>query len=265
MNPPQPVSLPRAARTQGTSQPEWLADAMSGADVVVFGSGLTDLRLVREALAARPELSVREAQMPMGSLEQRERFHALRACTGWPTLPQVFVRGAFVGGQTELLRHPILGAREGAAFVPASPKWVMALGYAGLLPFLAGLVMLSAPGVAVSQTFAATWLLGYGAVIAAFLGAAHWGIALTGTHSPSPDRLAAWAVIPSLLAWMTLLLEPAWGLAGQFLLFALILAVDLRVGAQSGWPRYYRRLRISLSVAVIVALGAGWMLFQSAG
>ncbi|HSP01811.1 MAG TPA: DUF3429 family protein [Thioalkalivibrio sp.] len=245
--------------------PGWLREALAGARVVIFRSRLTDVRPLQAWLAGQPGLPVREVLMEMGSGEQRDRFQALKAHTGWGTLPQVFVDGQFVGGQVEFFGHPVVsGPTASAASQPVpdapAPVLIQARGYAGLLPFAPGGLMLLIPGLPLPEGFGAGWLLAYGAVIATFLGAVHWGEALAGRYGAGEvGGAAVWAVIPSILAWITLLLPTTWALPGQVLLFGLILGVDRRYGARLVWPGYYRRLRIILSTTVMILLGIAWL------
>ncbi len=68
-------------------------------------------------------------------------------------------------------------------------------------------------------------LLGYGATIASFLGAIHWGLVMReGPAQPVPSLL--WGVVPSLLGWVALLLGPAPGLLLMAALLWACLAVD---------------------------------------
>ena len=79
------------------------------------------------------------------------------------------------------------------------PRGVVTLGYAGLAPFVAGVL-----GIALLEgeprLFAARALVAYGAVILSFLGAVHWGLLLHAETKETPSRLLA-AVLPSLAAW----------------------------------------------------------------
>jgi hypothetical protein len=91
--------------------------------------------------------------------------------------------------------------------------WARRMGFGGLIPFvlLALAVWLADPAY---RAFAGLALLGYGAVIASFLGAIHWGLvmrhsSLNPLDSPAP---LAWGVSPSLVAWVALLLGAAPGL-----------------------------------------------------
>jgi len=82
--------------------PPDLVAMLASAEVVVFASGLTDVRRLRSWLEHNG-VDYRVVVMGMGSAAERERFHRLRAWTGWSLLPQVFVDGGFVGGADEYL------------------------------------------------------------------------------------------------------------------------------------------------------------------
>lgn len=144
---------------------------------------------------------------------------------------------------------------------PPLPRTALWLGLAGLLPFLAGaLVALLGDGAAV-RPFAVAALAGYGAVILSFLGAVHWGFALRGTTDPAEAgataaRLAL-GVVPSLVAWVALLLPRGPGLA---LLAAGVLATAAveTLTARGGLvPEGYMRLRWGLSLGAALCLLAG--------
>lgn len=135
------------------------------------------------------------------------------------------------------------------------------LGYAGLIPFLAGVLVLAAGRDAASTAMAADLVRYYAAVIASFLGAVHWGVAADPRDTRRRARLR-WGVTPALLAWLLLLLPAAPAFLGFALLFALVLGVD----------RYllpilddrYRQLRLQLSLVVIGTLLVAAMLVPEA-
>ena len=99
----------------------------------------------------------------------------------------------------------------------SSPSlWARRMGFGGLIPFvlLALAVWLADPAY---RAFAGLALLGYGAVIASFLGAIHWGLVMRLTSinspdSPAPLAVLAWGVSPSLVAWVALMLGAVPGL-----------------------------------------------------
>ena len=92
--------------------------------------------------------------------------------------------------------------------------WATWLGYAGLIPFVAfalGVQFLSAD----LRDYCVFALTAYAATITSFLGAIHWGLAMRDTQSTSSlssdtansnAALYAWGVVPSLAAWVALLL-----------------------------------------------------------
>ncbi len=115
------------------------------------------------------------------------------------------------------------------------------------------------------QAVAVHALLAYGATILSFLGGVHWGIGISrGASAPGPGlagRLAL-SVVPSLVAWLALLLAPLAGLLTLTGGIAAMLGVDI-VAARSGLaPAWYPRLRIPLSCAVALMLLAAGLLVR---
>lgn len=79
------------------------------------------------------------------------------------------------------------------------------LGYLGLAPFIIGMALM----VLLDETrFVAQAIHNYAAIILTFVGAIHWGRAL----SNGDTKLMSFSVIPSLIAWCSLFLEPYQGL-----------------------------------------------------
>jgi hypothetical protein len=123
-----------------------------------------------------------------------------------------------------------------------------------LIPFVGLAAALWAPGPTEWPLVQAA-LLGYGATIASFLGAIHWGLVMRdGPVQPVPSLL--WGVVPSLLAWLALLLDPAPGLLLVAALLWVCLAVDRVL-----YPRYRLRawlpMRWRLTVVASIACAAG--------
>lgn len=132
------------------------------------------------------------------------------------------------------------------------------LGLGGLIPFA-----VCAAGAFIGpegwRGLALTALIAYGAVILAFLGAVHWGLALAATAEAETrharTRLSL-GVVPALIAWGALLL-PAW--AGLTVLIAGFLAVwaaEESGGREGLVPSRYLWLRRLLTLAVVVILSA---------
>jgi hypothetical protein len=135
---------------------------------------------------------------------------------------------------------------------PRAPLIATQLGYAGLIPFvlLAGLCWWPDPHVAKASLHA---LLDYAAVILAFMGAVHWGVAML-QDRPCPQRMIG-SVLPALLAWFALSLPPLAALALMATGFAVLLYVDVEVTRKDKLPGWYPTLRRPLTAGVLLALG----------
>ena len=130
------------------------------------------------------------------------------------------------------------------------PKPALILGFMGLLPFvsMACIAVIQSPEV---DRRVINTLLVYGALILSFLGGVRWGIAINDTSSlPLLGPLFV-SVIPSLVAWVACLVTEETGLFILTVGFCLMLHADHKL---PGAPDWYLRLRIPLSLAVVVSL-----------
>lgn len=131
------------------------------------------------------------------------------------------------------------------------PPALLALGWCGVLPFAAVLVLaLLAPSW---RMLAQSAFIAYGAVILSFLGGARWG---SGLMMDTAALRYVEAVLPSLIGFAALLFlhDPPYALGLLGAGFAVWLLVDLRDPA---WSPGYRRMRLGISV-VVLALHAAW-------
>lgn len=132
--------------------------------------------------------------------------------------------------------------------------WARRMGYAGLLPFvlLALAIWMADP---IYREFSSRALLGYGAVIASFLGAIHWGLVM---RDPSQQSLAmlGWGVGPSLIAWLALMASPVFGLFVMAGLLWTCFAVDRVI-----YPRFQTQgwlpMRLTLTLTASASCIAG--------
>ena len=133
------------------------------------------------------------------------------------------------------------------------PPIARVLGYAGLIPFVA-LAGMPAAGVAVDQALVSYALRAYAATIVSFLGAIHWGFAMQ--QEPADTPRFVWGVLPSLLAWLSLVVVPT---AGTLLLAAalwLCFLVDRRTYPQYGLGAWLP-MRLALTTLASAACVAG--------
>lgn len=141
-----------------------------------------------------------------------------------------------------------------AALSPPPSRTALQLGYAGLVPFVLGaaLVWLVWPEAHPYTTLA---LSAYAAVIVSFLGGIHWGIAFR--ESEPPPSLFVWGVLPSLLAWVAVMMPASAGLVIHGLMLLVCYAVDRRVYPQHGLAAWLTvRFRLSTVAALSCFLGA---------
>lgn len=131
------------------------------------------------------------------------------------------------------------------------------LGIAGLLPcfFLAALAGLAPQWRVVVHMP----LVAYGAVILAFVGALHWGIALmlSGASDRQRSFLMAWSAVPVGLAWAAVLLPVGIDLALLVAAFWVHFAFDYQLSRNQPLPYWYLPLRLVLTLGITAALLAG--------
>ena len=136
-----------------------------------------------------------------------------------------------------------------------TPMPALLLGLGGLIPFIGGALL---------QVFTQDprWLpalAGYGTVILSFVGAVHWGFAVR----DAPTGAAAWwrfgwSVVPALIGWICLLLEPAasvLALAGALVLCLLVDVAFARNDSLPAWLMPLRRLLTAGSATSLLAAG----------
>lgn len=133
----------------------------------------------------------------------------------------------------------------------AEPEIPRFLGWAGLIPFAVA-ALCTHSGVDGLVLYGFLGGTGYAAVILAFLGAVHWGLAMRGNRH---NYWYIWAVTPSLLATVTLMLfDVQWRLVALIPLFGLVWSVDMQAAQRGLFPRWYMALRTQLTIGAIISL-----------
>lgn len=272
--------------------------ALQGHDVVAIVSGVTDFREAQALLEDRLPGRWQRLEWGMGSAENRSRFHQLQTHTGFQHLPMFIGREGLIGGLLELrqflsrqtnrpddpepsrtARQPQSAAAEAVSRIfereLPSPATVAGpsgksgksvdfllykLGFAGLIPFVfLGLFAWLPP--AEWRVMALQGLAAYAAVILSFLGAVHWGLYLrSAQHQVLALPAPYWAVTPSILAWIALLLPLQLGLPLLTALFPIVLVVDRVALARSSMPPGYLKLRGYLTLIAVISLVSGSIL-----
>lgn len=137
---------------------------------------------------------------------------------------------------------------------PGPTPAALRLGHAGLLPFAAGalLVWLVRDEAHPYVTLA---LSAYAALIVSFLGGIHWGLAM---RQPAPPALLlVWGVLPSLVAWVAVMMPPSSGLVVLGAMLLVCHAVDRRLYPAHGAAAWLTlRFRLSAGASLACFVGA---------
>jgi hypothetical protein len=148
---------------------------------------------------------------------------------------------------------------------PRIPAIAYVLGLAGAIPFIVCAVAASSGGPQALTGLLA--LLGYGAVILSFVGAVHWGFALSvipiepatpSLRRPSIAIRLAVSTLPALIGWTAMLLAllalPEVGLVVLITGFLATVATEGRWSRSDLVPPGYMALRWMLSAIVVTSL-----------
>ena len=136
----------------------------------------------------------------------------------------------------------------------APPALARTLGMGGLIPFIAMAFTcwVTAPAL---QAEVLRALVAYAATVVSFVGALHWGVAMCRADQEATPSLL-WGVVPSLVAWLTLLAPSDKGLLILATMLAVCFLIDRAVYPRlglSGWLS----LRLQLtSIAALSCLAA---------
>lgn len=129
------------------------------------------------------------------------------------------------------------------------------LGLAGLIPFVAGAVAvwLFEP---MAARVAQDMQVAYATVILSFLGAVHWGAALSRPEGAHSWGWMGWSVTPALLAWFSVMMAPESALMALMACYLAAFAVDMQAVKKGLLPLWYLSLRRVLTTGAFLCLGA---------
>lgn len=145
-------------------------------------------------------------------------------------------------------------ATLGAAPATELPLLARRLGYGGLLPFVLGALLVWAVRED-AHPYVTLALSGYAAVIVSFLGGIHWGLAFR--QAEPPPVLLAWGVVPSVVAWLAVMMPPSAGLVIHGAMLLACYAVDRRLYPAQGVAHWLTlRFRLSAVAALCCFIGA---------
>lgn len=137
------------------------------------------------------------------------------------------------------------------------PRAALVLGFAGLVPFVAGSVIAFFAGYP-GAILVLNLQMAYAAVILSFMGAVHWGLAMAQDDAGNWRRLGL-AVLPALAGWAALMIPNGLGLVLLAFGFAAVFFADLRSVDAGRAPGWYRVLRKPLTAVVLACLAADYL------
>uniref|UniRef100_UPI0037E899A6 transmembrane protein 69-like n=1 Tax=Semicossyphus pulcher TaxID=241346 RepID=UPI0037E899A6 len=148
--------------------------------------------------------------------------------------------------ELDLLRYDMKDLWKG-------PKPALYLGFAGLIPFVTPTLFM-----AVTETYSpelAYAQLAYGASIVSFLGGARWGFALPESSPAKPDWInLANSVVPSLFAWVTMLMSDSIVPASTMVIMALGISLHYDLALLPTYPSWFKALRAILTIVAFFSL-----------
>ena len=143
------------------------------------------------------------------------------------------------------------------------PPAVAWLGYGGLLPFVGmALACFLEPH---HQGLWLQMLLAYGAVILSFVGALHWGFAMThpATTGQGASGVYIWSIVPSLVGWVAMLVPAPFGATLLIAGFLTHYRQDVRLARLLQLPPWYFSLRLQLTGVACLCLASVYFLEQA--
>ncbi len=139
-------------------------------------------------------------------------------------------------------------------FLRRNKMMARGLGIGGLIPFYVLAMLTWHDGL---RAWALDSVTGYAAVILAFLGAVHWGRALSDLDQRNHVGTLLFGIMPAMIGWLAVMLPVEFGLpmliAGLVFVWGSEQMVFFEV-----LPGWYRHLRHLLTAAAVLALVIAW-------
>lgn len=135
--------------------------------------------------------------------------------------------------------------------MPGNETTAKFLGYAGLVPFVTFSIgsWITLPYI----SDAVQILIAYAAIILSFMGAIHWGQAMSRASQQHSKYFIA-SVIPALTAWIALLLPDSLALIVLLCGFIALFTYDRAVKISQAFPDWYIPMRKTLTLVVVLCL-----------
>lgn len=135
--------------------------------------------------------------------------------------------------------------------MPGNETTAKFLGFAGLIPFVTFSIGSWMPLPYFSD--AIRILIAYAAIILCFMGAIHWGVAMSSVNLQRSKYFIA-SIIPALTAWLALLAPDILAFIILLCGFIVLLAYDCAVEKSQALPGWYLPMRKKLTFFVVLCL-----------
>lgn len=224
-----------------------LQDQIDQHKVVVIGTELSDTRRIEQVLDGQFD-DIDIQRLDLETDEDKSTLDTLQQSTGWKNLPMIFINGEMIGGEWELTSQQQLGINTCGR---STHGFANIIGYCGLVPFVGLSVFYSTVEDSQRAGFVLSALMAYAAIILSFVGAIHWGRSLHEPHMVRSNLLQIISIIPTLMAWVALLMPPQIGLVVLIIGFAILYLFDRLQYRELYWMQ---KIRFNLSMGVIFTL-----------
>ena len=135
--------------------------------------------------------------------------------------------------------------------MPGNETTAKSIGYAGLIPFI---VFSIGSWFQLPMISDSTYILtAYAAIILSFMGAIHWGIAMSSSEDQNGKYFIA-SVIPGLSAWLALLMPQRYAIILLMVGFIALIIYDWSVEKPQRLPGWYIPMRNRLTLVVVMCL-----------
>jgi len=128
------------------------------------------------------------------------------------------------------------------------------LGIGGLIPFYALAALAWQDGL---RHWALDTVTGYAAVILAFLGAVHWGRALSDLDQRNHIGTLLFGIMPAMIGWLAIMLPVEFGLPMMIAGLVFVWGSE-QMAFFDVLPAWYRHLRHLLTAGAVLALMIAW-------
>ncbi|XP_037553751.1 transmembrane protein 69 [Nematolebias whitei] len=141
------------------------------------------------------------------------------------------------------------------------PKPALILGFAGMIPFVSSILIISGTETYYPQLHYAQ--VAYAASMISFLGGARWGFALPESSPAKPDWInLSNSVVPCLLGCITMLMTDNIAVAATMAVLGFGIALHYDVSLLPTYPSWFKAIRIIMTIVAFCSLVLPFLLLK---